>query len=495
VASFLDHKEVIVMRRSSFAALSAFCFAMVSGLWLAAAAAETPDAQEAATEAARAKSQADVATAETKTPVEEKDASQQPLADELLGIDIAVRPSVPGVVAEPEATTQIDFDFPLYSSRRTWGWNRFAGQSSTEPALFEAEDPQPLFRLPDENETIQMPPSYPMGNITLSGNGIEYSRPIPIQPNFQIDNWGIHPATPVPTPVPDGDVLIDARVVPAGAEEAQDDASEQKTSTELKQGEAAKVILELMDTLGRSVLDGTVFEKPSEVDAQWLKDLGDSQATPREALIQYIRALESQQEQARQQAAHEADEHAAEEVIPVSAEEIDLGEPQKATEEVGEIDAHLVDDQHDEVESLRGSSEELEQLANRLERRENYLRADQVRELAGQLRLDARRIQSPEMAEMMPPAMPMPVNDPFSMGGIFPPPQYPFLAAPGACPSPLPSYGPVMPHRAPHAVAPTPQPTFEASPNVKQLETEVRALRDELRKARRLLGNPTGSVR
>jgi hypothetical protein len=500
VASCLDHKEVIVMRCSSYAALSALCFALVSGLWLAAAAADTPATSAEETESAPAKPQAP--EVETESSIDDE-IRVLLTGQELLGLDSMVAPLLP-LAGKQKQEADADRAFPLYSSRRTWGLNRFAEQSSTEPALFVAEDPQPLFRVPDENSNNKKNTPFwneerieRLGQKTPafedSGDTTWAVNPPP-PTNFWIDNWGIHPATPVATPVPASDVLIDTRVVPAAAEELQDGAATETHASELKQGEAAKVILELMDTLGRSVLDGTVFEKPTEVDAQWLKDLDASQTTPREALIQYIRALEAQEEQCHRctadQAAHRTSD---EEVVTFTAGEIEIGAPLEASveeEDEEEEYADDVDDEQDEIESLRDAGEELDELANRLERRDNYLRADQVRELAAQLRFDARRVRSPEMAEMaemIPPGASFPVGGPFPVGNMLPP-QMPFFPPPTSYPSTLPAYGPMMPHGAPPSLTPTPQPTFESSPNVKQLEAELQVLRAELNKARQRLG-------
>jgi hypothetical protein len=421
------------------------------------------------------------------------------------------------------AATEHEFilDFPLYSSRRTWGLNRLVPPSSAEPALFFAQNPQPLFSLPAREETAEAVDWFNLQGderstagsytyIVTPGSGATRAD------NFFVDNWGIHPATPVPTPIPRSGVMIDRRVTPVAgvqladepqpaAEEAAGEAStfevaELRTASadhthrelELGQGEAAKVILELMETLGRSVLDGTVFQKPSPADEQWLKELDANQVSPREALIQYIRALEAHERKTSElqqpplaelpapQVAELPDER-----ISLVAEEIEIGID--GDDARGEDD-QSEDDQDDEVESLRLASEELETLANRLERKNNYLRADQVRDLANQLRFDARRVQQGDVEAPISPlsidGYSMPVGAPFPMyGPMVPPMMQPVHGLPAS------PFGPMMPGALPPGISPTPQPTFERPQrDSHDLERQIQALRDELRRTRQSLG-------
>ena len=206
------------------------------------------------------------------------------------------------------------------ASCRKWDASvRFAGRSaSSEPPHRSVAKPGPhqaepgLFS-PDEDR----PPK------PLTGEWAEKA----IWQSDYVDTWGTHPATPVPSRTPRyGFRLSDIQVVPVAGEESLDAAAkcagdkcskcdkcdackcagcpgkqcQGSCETQLEHGETAKVILELMETLGRSVLDGTVFQKPGQADQEWLKELSaDGQVSPREALIQYIRHLESQEEQTR----------------------------------------------------------------------------------------------------------------------------------------------------------------------------------------------------
>jgi hypothetical protein len=346
----------------------------------------------------------------------------------------------------PAATEvlELDLDFPLSqlpqmgrapadypvdlrpSSRRTGTWRNWGPQA--EPGLFSVDEDRPLK--------------------PLTGGWAEKTI---WQPDY-VDTWGTHPATPVPSRTPRlGLRLHDIEIVPVAGEEALDcparcaatdgkcskcakcDACKctncsgkdcQGSGETLEHGETAKVILELMETLGRSVLDGTVFQKPGQADQEWLKELSaDGQVSPREALIQYIRHLEAQEEQNRSRQvvqeeievdfvshpllvgkspcscpANDCECPSACHACPATCRDCPAMHaecrdcPEDGCACLASIHAPcLADDAESEVEVLREMSAHLEMAAHELERREIYQRADQLREVAGQLRQDARR--------------------------------------------------------------------------------------------------------
>jgi hypothetical protein len=317
------------------------------------------------------------------------------------------------------------------SSRRT-AWQNLLPQAQAEPALFS----------PDEDRPLK----------PLTGQWTEN----PIWQAEYIDTWGTHPATPVPSHTPRLRVglapqpspgwglrlnNVDGIVPVAGTEtcplKSCTTACTEKcgkcdpckcencpgknckgpaNSTEPEHGETAKVILELMETLGRSVLDGTVFQKPDEAGQEWLRELSaDGQVSPREALIQFIRHLEAQQAQAAERQEEEFEVDFASHPLVINggacscplqgcscpseghdcpaecAECRDFPSDGCASSGCADHPPSLAGCGGSEVEVLREMSSHLEMAANELERREIYHRADQLREVAGQLRQDARR--------------------------------------------------------------------------------------------------------
>jgi hypothetical protein len=332
------------------------------------------------------------------------------------------------------------------SSRRLTRWPRWP-QFDAEPALFAPDEDRPLKPL--------------VGQFSDS----------PIWQADYVDTWGAHPATPLATPSPrvewrrNGDAwpgfervevqdpsptwglrLDDVdRVVPVAAEEVVHEESSgllprlgkvgnrvcdehecfadcTAPPVQPQHGEAAKVILELMETLGRSVLDGTVFQKPDQEQQEWLKELSaDGQVSPREALIQYIRLLEAQQEQARSKETvceEEEDcllfcEHgpcrcpseclsggcpaacrAALTKTQTCAANCDCPDCPASCLGCGHCEGEgpcLCDGPASSIEVLREMAVHMEMAAAELERREIYNRADQIREVVAQLRQDARQ--------------------------------------------------------------------------------------------------------
>jgi hypothetical protein len=174
------------------------------------------------------------------------------------------------------------------------------------------------------------------------------------------------------------------------------------------------------------------------------------------------------------------------------------------------------DDTEEAVDSLRGASEMLDHMAGTLERKELYLRADQLRDIAHQLRHDARQAKSNPTSGLgghaaewtpreAPPPMPVvwdlpPAGPPaYYPGPQFVQPNMPIMRpyppmisgpytpggySPGVYTSPEP-----LPTPQPGLVAPVPPPTYEQASREKDLEREVHMLRDELRKLHQVLSS------
>ncbi len=337
-----------------------------------------------------------------------------------------------GQLPQVDPAVLIEDEAPLAlrpTNRRNGAWNQFWPQAQAAPALFAPDDDRPLKPLTGQwtENSVWQPalvgqPNSPQG--------------------FRFNNL----------------------IIPVAAEEPLDSTEKcnkcnkcdeckcnpcngkQCGETPLEHGETAKVILELMETLGRSVLDGTVFQKPGQADQDWLKELSaDGQISPREALIQYIRHLESQEDQVRSRLAAQSEFNVDIDIELASpprskspcgcpGESCPALTRQASTCQAGACPASCRDcpaecaecfdcpsdgfvctasaDQvpclHDaagsEVDVYREMSVHLEMAANELERREVYQRADQLREVAGQLRQDARRASVARAARKTVPA-------------------------------------------------------------------------------------------
>jgi hypothetical protein len=223
---------------------------------------------------------------------------------------------------------------------------------------------------------------------------------------------------------------------------------EEPADEQLVPGEAAKVILEIMETIGRSVLDGTLFQKPDPASEKWLREIsGAGQVRPRDALVKYIRALEDQKQHEPQSCADLArlpqcdvackaecctkckQQACGNGSAPGQAKCADcplcqekactqLCTPHMSAdgprafcnedfcpgEGVHLANPHAValeppppspdNSPSQTIGILRGSSRELDDLAAALESQNLYYRADQLRDLAAQLRVEARHLQS-----------------------------------------------------------------------------------------------------
>lgn len=130
--------------------------------------------------------------------------------------------------------------------------------------------------------------------------------------------------------------------------------------------EAAGVILELMESMGQRVLDGTEFQAVCTDHPTCLHEEA-STAGSREAIVRFIRALDAER----------AESHQRSEELPPPA-------PQPYGSQT-EIDQRVV--------TLREASAVLDQVSSDLESQDLYLGADHVRGLAHSLRQEARELQ------------------------------------------------------------------------------------------------------
>jgi len=169
-----------------------------------------------------------------------------------------------------------------------------------------------------------------------------------------------------------------------------------KSKDELQRGEAAEVILNLIDDVGPSVLKGTLFE---DLAGGCLMEHGCKMAADQEAarelVIQWIRQLENdEQSKAIKQPATD-------------------GKPQAKYVKIKHVDKRA-----ESAVALREVARTLDGAAELLEERSLYPRADQLREIAQQIRHEARGHFAPTAHRPQPP--------------MFPHPPFPPAAAPAA---------------------------------------------------------------
>jgi len=148
-----------------------------------------------------------------------------------------------------------------------------------------------------------------------------------------------------------------------------------ETSNSVQANETARAVLDIMDALGRSVIEGTEFEPETVTIPEELPTPLSAPADIRSALIKYIHALEA-----------ERNSTGASSPLPVASDVIG-GEVWVQDEAPPAVP-------DDVVNALRQSSWSLDEAAAQLEMLELYDRADQVRSLAQELRHDARRMKS-----------------------------------------------------------------------------------------------------
>lgn len=149
-------------------------------------------------------------------------------------------------------------------------------------------------------------------------------------------------------------------------------------------GETAKALLELMERLGPSLLEGTEFEFAAP-PAGLVPEFSARPLSIREQLVEHIRELEA-----------DGFEVECDASCPTST-----GYPQvesfRCINHAPSMDdaAALADGQYvaASVEALREAAETLERTAANLERHNLYEPSDATRELAGNLRLEGRRMQ------------------------------------------------------------------------------------------------------
>lgn len=154
---------------------------------------------------------------------------------------------------------------------------------------------------------------------------------------------------------------------------------------DLLPGEPAQEILELMESTGGSVLDGTLFNSEEHSPEQ-------ERQLRRSTIVQTIRQL--QEEEIRKAApipVPPATETLVNWTTPVSP--LSPVMPAPAVPPVSNVShASAAPSSTASVDELRRVCEQLDQAASNLERQELYQFADQLRETAQQMRLEARRL-------------------------------------------------------------------------------------------------------
>ncbi len=177
-------------------------------------------------------------------------------------------------------------------------------------------------------------------------------------------------------------------------EQADDDESRPLSGTETK---TVQEIVDLMESLGPGVLKGSVFRSPEVVDAEETNE----QATKRR-LIDYYRRMFAAQAPTRSASDEYSIHLSNEEEISTASEPLNpwydidpSGVPQ-----VGALsDPAEINRIETRIDALRSSAEQLDDVANQLERRDLYFQGDQLRELASQFRADARNARIALMAQ------------------------------------------------------------------------------------------------
>lgn len=140
-----------------------------------------------------------------------------------------------------------------------------------------------------------------------------------------------------------------------------------RLSTPLRQGEAATEILKLRRTLGVNPIAGTIFDAPAGETTAWARDTPSGNATCTVAddrcLAEAIRVLEAEQD-AAEQSVGQYNQWPVPEAFPAC-----------------------------HSDQLRPAEQKLEEAADLLEKIGQFERADAIRELASQVRQDARQCE------------------------------------------------------------------------------------------------------
>lgn len=232
-------------------------------------------------------------------------------------------------------------------------FNRTQPQPAAEPA--RPKTSRPPARLALDDEDLQPVPHQPL--LIWEAD----APPFPSQ--VKSKSYPVKPAAlarPSVADKPQQDVVQTSTNAP-------DDASsrrswrEPKTSVELQAGEPAAVILEIMNDLG-SLLEGTAFDDSPESKPERMK-----------ARVDKLREL---QQQAHQSPVDLRPLHSPAQEVFYQAPPRPQSQPRPPRRE--------------KVHSLRQASRELEEIAHRLEHEKLYARADELRQLATELRHDAR---------------------------------------------------------------------------------------------------------
>jgi len=183
------------------------------------------------------------------------------------------------------------------------------------------------------------------------------------------------------------------------SDQACDDQVDDDKSGEPDTGETKTVreIVEVMESLGPGVLEGSVFSPANASDT----DAVDKQSTMRQAVIPYLRMLEAQTAASNGDFVNQSDdESVSSETEPRNPwYDIDTSEPPRIVTRIDSAESNRIESR---IDTLRSSAEQLDGIANQLERRDLYYQSDRLRELASQIRADARNARIALMAQPSP---------------------------------------------------------------------------------------------
>lgn len=149
-----------------------------------------------------------------------------------------------------------------------------------------------------------------------------------------------------------------------------------------KESKTVKELVDLMESLGPGVLENSVFNSPSA-------SVAGTEPNLRQELAQNLQVLEASD--SVQDNGISTDPDAGNPWYDVESGGLSLVEANTDPEGTKNISVR--------IDALRNSAEQLDLVANQLERRDLYYQSDQLRELAAQLRADARNARIALMAQ------------------------------------------------------------------------------------------------
>ncbi len=183
-----------------------------------------------------------------------------------------------------------------------------------------------------------------------------------------------------------------------------------------KESRTVQEIVDLMESLGPGILEGSVFT-PSGIDGN---DERGEQPAVRKTVVQNLRILDAQNADNREHLVLQSNDETVS-TDPESSNpwyETDASGLPQVGAQANPEDFHRIETR---IDALRSSAEQLDGVANQLERRDLYFQSDQLRELASQLRADARNARIALMSQPVSdtePRAPESLAAPFEPGPI-----------------------------------------------------------------------------